>query len=434
MAKKPKKVPVPQLYREAVKILMRYENKEGSLKNLVFSNRYPNCKTMYGLLCKTVENAVTIKAALTDCNLLKEQPNFNPRLALILTTELLRKGHLPGGCKPVLVLNQYADKIKQLVSSSFAERESPGKRIEKNPRYVRINTLLASVERVHAQLAKEGWNLIKYEASQATYDEFLDYVKNMDAKCYMEDYHIPDLLLFPHGTAFWDNDLYKNSLIILQDKASCLPVFLSNIKAGASVIDACAAPGNKTLYIAAAMNNLGKIKAVDKHHDRYQLLMEYTAQRGATCIKCINCNFTDISPSKHDDVEYIFVDPSCSSSGVGFHDDEVSLDRVKNLAAFQLQLLRHALSFPVVQKVIYSTCSVTMEENEKVVEQALREFGDKFCLKKLSKKLPGWKHFGKTELARRCIRTNICVDKCQGFFVAIFKRKKYRIHGKEKDS
>lgn len=418
-------VPVPQLYKEAVKILKSYENKQGSLKNLVFNSKYRNYKTMYGLVCKAVANAATIKAALADCNIFTEQPKFNPSLAHVLTAELLRKGHLDGDCKPVLVLNQYAEKMKQLVGSSIVEGSSPYEETEKNPRYVRINTLLSTVDRVHAQLARDGWTLMKYDASQTTYDEFLEYIQNMDEGCYVEDYHIPGLLLFPHGTPFWDNNLYKNHIFVLQDKASCLPVFLSNLKPGAHVIDACAAPGNKTSFMAASMDNIGKISAVDKNDKRYKLLQKCVSQRGASCVKCIKCDFTAMHPDENNDVEYIFVDPSCSSSGADFHDDKVPQDRVKKLATFQVMLLLHALSFTSVQKVVYSTCSVNVEENEAVVEEALKKYGDKFYLQDLGKQLPGWKHFGKTnfESAGMCIRTVKSVDRCEGFFVAIFIRK-----------
>lgn len=107
------------------------------------------------------------------------------------------------------------------------------------------------------------------------------------------------------------------------------------------------------------------------------------------------------------------------------HQDEIPHERLQNLAAFQVHLLLHALSHPSVQEVVYSTCSVNAEENEEVVQTALHQHQE-FELEDLAGKLQGWKHYGKQnyEHGKYCLRTVADVDKCHGFFVAKFIRKK----------
>jgi putative methyltransferase len=75
------------------------------------------------------------------------------------------------------------------------------------------------------------------------------------------DEHIPDLLLFAPQTTFHDDPSYKTGKVILQDKASCFPavVLAPPARDDGFVIDATAAPGNKTSHLSALMKNKGKV-------------------------------------------------------------------------------------------------------------------------------------------------------------------------------
>ena len=81
---------------------------------------------------------------------------------------------------------------------------------------------------------------------------------------FAKDAHISNLLLFPPETQFSSDPLYHEGKIILQDKASCFPAFIlaPPSRDGTVVIDATAAPGNKTSHLCALMNNKGKVSGV----------------------------------------------------------------------------------------------------------------------------------------------------------------------------
>jgi len=76
------------------------------------------------------------------------------------------------------------------------------------------------------------------------------------------DAHVPNLLVFHPDTSFQDDPLYLSGNIILQDKASCFPALVLSPPATDEtvVIDATAAPGNKTSHLSALMGNRGKVQ------------------------------------------------------------------------------------------------------------------------------------------------------------------------------
>ena len=107
-------------------------------------------------------------------------------------------------------------------------------------------------------------------------------------------------------------------------------------------------------------------------------------------------------------------------------ESDMSATRLESLAAVQVRLLRHALSFPRVKKVVYSTCSTSTEENEEVIGAVLGEKDAAFEAQ--SGCLPSWPRRGldlETTANGDCfLRADPELDLCNGFFVAVLKRKR----------
>ena len=211
--------------------------------------------------------------------------------------------------------------------------------------------------------------------------------------------------------------------MILQDKASCLPAIALDPPPDAVVLDACSAPGNKTLHIAAIMANTGKIFAVEMNKKRFHRLKMNINHHGAKNVSCLHTDFLNIDyniePYCH--VTHILLDPSCS--GLGMVTQRVAPlhvppERLASLARVQKTLLLRALSFPNVKRVVYSTCSVRKEENEEVVQEVLSTNPSW----NLARILPNWERRGDTAVmddAKKCIRC--CPeDETNGFFLACF--------------
>ncbi|KAJ9573174.1 25S rRNA (cytosine(2278)-C(5))-methyltransferase [Nakaseomyces glabratus] len=294
------------------------------------------------------------------------------------------------------------------------------------------------------------------------------------------DEFIPNLYGIHISDKITSHELYKQGKIIIQDRASCFPAHILNPSADDVVIDACSAPGNKTTHVAAHIfgdpeiprNDNVQIYAFEKDPERAQILQKMIKTAG--CHKNIDVNvgdFTQIAtPSKYSDVTGFILDPSCSGSGIfgrksvdilnnhgkksndevpDENDAEETTDskneqlkeRLSKLASFQFQIVRHAMSFPNAKKIVYSTCSIHAEENERVVidlllDKKVQSWGWRVAKKELV--LPTWHRRGfkeefqevftdKTEqecqeLADGCVRALPKEDGGIGFFAVCFVR------------
>ncbi|EFA10277.1 28S rRNA (cytosine-C(5))-methyltransferase [Tribolium castaneum] len=421
---------VPRLYKTASKIAKEVSSGKGSIKQLVYECKHPNIKALYALIVHTFQKSAHIEKLIKKSKLLIKEPRFDPWLAKVLITELLwGKQRLSGQSKPVQTILAYEQVLKAHLSDVSDDVEEV-EQVEK-PRYVRVNTLKITVNEAIEGFREEGWVLKRYTDSE-NYLGFLEAVSNLGSNEFMVDLHIPYLLIFPPKTEFYQHAAYKNGSIILQDKASCLPVHILDPQPGTSILDMCAAPGMKTTQCAALIDNIGKIYAVEIGTKRFHTLEKIVESSGASCVEPINSDVLQLTAQQYPDIDYILVDPSCSGSGLtyrvetGQQAQDQHTERIERLAGFQIKILRHALSkFPKVKRVVYSTCSVYAEENEDVVRQVL-ETCNRFKLvpadQFLGKK---WYNFGSSEfgdLGKFCLYAKPDIDLTSGFFVAVFER------------
>ncbi|XP_005986929.1 probable 28S rRNA (cytosine-C(5))-methyltransferase [Latimeria chalumnae] len=423
------------VYGKAAEILQKLERKEGAVKTLVYNSKFQNIKQLYALVCETLKYSLVLEELITSTDLLKMEKKLQMNIAKVLVYDLLfGKGLKCGGSWKLMIMRHRSPlqsalarmKIKRKVSRN-QDLLTTGGQSNKGPelpRYVRVNTLKTNVEDVVDCFKREGYTYLGTVSS-------MEDMCALTGKQFICDLHLPELLVFPPKTDLHNHFLYTAGNIILQDKASCLPAYLLNPPVGSHVIDACAAPGNKTSHLAAILKNKGKLFAFDLDTKRLVTMGTLLLRAGVTCHELANQDFLKVDPSdaKFDKVKYILLDPSCSGSGIASRMNELtdddasaSTERLQALAGFQRRALRHALSFPKVERVVYSTCSVHREENEDVVEEMLKEHSRKFRLVNL---LPSWPHRGLDTFCDGscCLRASPEETLTNGFFIALFERK-----------
>ncbi|XP_001605827.2 probable 28S rRNA (cytosine-C(5))-methyltransferase [Nasonia vitripennis] len=425
-------VKVPRIYKECASTVKKVLADGASFKTLVFKQNHPNVQGIYALVSETLHHCKELQSIIDQTEILIENPRFDPWLARVLITELLwGKKVLKSEAKPILTVLNYKEKLQQaLVQNPDAAVDPCDKKKVKLPRYVRVNTLLTSIDEALSAFAEDGWRLLPRCYS---YTSHLKTISNMGYDNFIQDFHIPEVLIFPPGTKFHDHPGYLSGKLLLQDKASCLPAFLLNPKPNSEVMDMCSAPGMKTTHLAAVINNEGKIYAIEMKDTRYRTLCDFVTNANASCVETIQADALTISPEFYPNIEYILVDPSCSGSGmvdrieIRKEDQNNLYNRLGKLQSLQSMILNHALKFPNAKRVVYSTCSIYPEENECVVDEAMTKFGDIYNLVDLKRKLKNeWISFGSAEYSYygdKCLYARPEVDHCSGFFLAVFQRK-----------
>ncbi|KAM4820718.1 28S rRNA (cytosine-C(5))-methyltransferase [Thomomys bottae] len=421
------------LYATAASVLAGVEERRGSVRALVYSSGFQNVKPLYALVCETQRFAAVLDAVIARAGLLRAEKQLRPHLAKVLVYELLLgKGFRGGGGRWKALLDRHQARLKAELARLKVQRgvsrnedlleagSKPGS-APQVPRYVRVNTLKTCSDDAVDYFKRKGFS---YQGRACSLED----LRALGGKHFLLDPLLPELLVFPAQTDLHEHPLYLAGHLILQDKASCLPAVLLAPPPGSHVIDACAAPGNKTSHLAALLKNQGKIFAFDQDAKRLASMATLLARAGVSCCELAERDFLAVAPSdpRFEQVQYILLDPSCSGSGMVSRQLEEpavapSEERLRALAGFQLRALRHALSFPALRRLVYSTCSLCREENEDVVQKALQESSGAF---RLAPALPSWPHRGLNTFSggEHCLRASPETTLTGGFFVAVIER------------
>ncbi|MEM2099324.1 MAG: RsmB/NOP family class I SAM-dependent RNA methyltransferase [Candidatus Bathyarchaeia archaeon] len=265
------------------------------------------------------------------------------------------------------------------------------------PTYIRLNTLRASQEAIIEKLVVDGVNVEKIEQLRHTYR-----VKTA-------------------RQPLTQIESYQKGLFCIQDKASCYAAEVADPRVGMTVLDVCAAPGAKTTYIAQLMQNKGKVYSVDFSSRRINVWRKEISRMGVKVAEAIIADARCALPFACE-VDVAVLDPPCTGSGVfgRFPSAKwrLSPSSVKRMSEIQWQIINScAEKVKAGGSLVYSTCSVTVEENEMVIERFLR-WHPEFSLVEINPKigLPGLR--GLT----LCQRLYPHLHECNGFFIAKLQR------------
>ncbi|MFL6594855.1 MAG: RsmB/NOP family class I SAM-dependent RNA methyltransferase, partial [Chthoniobacterales bacterium] len=167
-----------------------------------------------------------------------------------------------------------------------------------------------------------------------------------------------------------------------QDPSTAVACDLLGAKSDELVLDACAAPGGKTSFIAQMMLNRGTIVACDRAPDRVILLRGNLQRLGVESARVVQHDWrSDTLPTELAEMRFdrILVDAPCSNTGVMRRRVDLRWrlrpEDFTRMPNEQFEIVRHIV--PLLRPggvLVYSTCSIEPEENERVVERIIAAF------------------------------------------------------------
>lgn len=189
------------------------------------------------------------------------------------------------------------------------------------------------------------------------------------------------LLLNWREKDLWDLEIYKNWKIYIQSVSSQIPVLVMNLKYNSKVLDVTSAPWSKTSQIADLMNNSWEIIANELNAIRIEKLKFTLNRQWVTNTKVIKNDARKLSEVlKWEMFDYILADLPCSAEGRFKANIEKSFwfwkeEVVENNSKLQKEILDNIVWLLGNNwTLIYSTCTISPEENEDVVEYLISKY------------------------------------------------------------
>ncbi|MFA5527152.1 MAG: 16S rRNA (cytosine(967)-C(5))-methyltransferase RsmB [Peptostreptococcales bacterium] len=183
------------------------------------------------------------------------------------------------------------------------------------------------------------------------------------------------------GSNIIGNDLFEKGYYQAQDESSMIAIKALNPKPGETIIDVCAAPGGKTLYMAELMRNKGLILARDIHEHKLKLLTDRAAIHGIGIVHAEVFDSLRTDVSMKEQADKVLVDAPCSGFGVIRRKPEIKYNRdkkdISHFANMQYNILCQAS--PYVKEggvLMYTTCTLLLEENDDIIAKFLDTHGD----------------------------------------------------------
>jgi 16S rRNA (cytosine967-C5)-methyltransferase len=172
---------------------------------------------------------------------------------------------------------------------------------------------------------------------------------------------------------------FAEGLFQVQSEASQLVGYLLSPLSGERILDACAAPGGKSTHIAELMKDKGELVAIDRSTRGVEKIIENAGRLGLKSLHVMRADVSEeLSGLKLASFDRILVDAPCSGLGTLRGHPEIKWHRnesdIQRLGRLQSKILHRVAAYLKPSGVlVYATCTLTREENDRVVDVFLAE-------------------------------------------------------------
>ena len=195
-----------------------------------------------------------------------------------------------------------------------------------------------------------------------------------------------DFLILEKTKSIEQLDLFKQGYFTIQDEGAGLIAKIVNPKANEVILDACSSPGGKTTYMAELMEDKGKIIAWDLHAHRIKLVEKNAKRLGIHIIKAQCQDATIYKEEYKETFDKILLDVPCLGIGVLKRKPDIKWKRtpedIQEITQIQQNILETCSKYVKPNgQIVYSTCSIFSEENDKIIDKFLQKNQDFICVK-----------------------------------------------------
>ena len=175
------------------------------------------------------------------------------------------------------------------------------------------------------------------------------------------------------------SDAYKKGLVHVQDLSSQICCAALDVRRGDLVLDMCSAPGGKAFTVAQLMGNEGEIYAYDLHESRVKLIASGAKRLGISIIKA-ETNDAKLLNGNIPQADRVLCDVPCSGLGVIRRKPEIKYKNpgdFERLPEVQYKILDTSSRYlKPGGTIVYSTCTCSRAENDRVIERFLSKHSD----------------------------------------------------------
>ena len=222
---------------------------------------------------------------------------------------------------------------------------------------------------------KRSYLSVRFDKNKITREKFEELLKNIKTDVLFsvgEVYYLSNANIF-------DTEIYKNGDVVIQDASSYLAVRNLGVKDGETVLDACSAPGGKSLAILQLFNPK-KLISTDIHEHKVKLLNELKNKYGYNNFE-VKLNDAAQIENLNTKFDKILLDMPCSGLGVLRKKPEkiyeLTSNDIKSLKKLQKKIFESAYNcLKNGGEMIYSTCTFSKNENTNNIQYFLEKYED----------------------------------------------------------
>lgn len=230
-----------------------------------------------------------------------------------------------------------------------------------------------NLKQVITSLKKIPYLSVRVNKLKYSEEEFEEFLKDKDIQIIKK----VDTVYYINSGLIINSEEFKTGKIIAQDASSYLAAKNLGAMPNELVLDICAAPGGKTAVLAEEMKNSGEVIAIDVHQHKIKLIDTNMKKLGIDIVKAIVIDARNVNKQGRK-FDKILVDVPCSGYGVIRKKPEIlyskNRENIEELAKLQLEILNSAADIlKDGGELIYSTCTITDEENTNNIKKFLEE-------------------------------------------------------------